>query len=309
MNDTEKRIDTDFLLNAPLLELVALAAQTRKKFVGTGFELCSIINAKSGRCGEDCKFCAQSARHRTGISVYPLKDKAQIAEAAQKAKENGAQRFGIVTSGNRLKKTELDDITEAIALIKNIVEIDVCCSLGALEKGELTTLKEAGLGRYHHNIETSQRFYPEVVSTHSFEERLNTIRAAKEAGLEVCCGGIIGMGENWQDRIDMAVMLAKLEVDSVPINFLIPIKGTALEKLNPIFCADAVRTLCIFRIILKDRTIKLAAGRESVLKDFQALGLMAGANGMLIGGYLTVKGRDVAEDHKLVREIEKIWSQ
>ena len=309
MNNTEKKTDIDFLLNAPLLELVSLADKTRKEFAGQGFELCSIINAKSGRCSEDCKFCAQSARHCTDIAVYPLRDKKHILNAARKAKENGAQRFGIVTSGNRLKKTELDTITEAITEIKNTVEIDICCSLGAMEKSQLAALKEAGLSRYHHNIETSERFYPRIVSTHSFEQRLDTIRAAKETGLDVCSGGIIGMGEDWQDRLDMAVMLKKLDVDSVPINLLIPIKGTALEKLNPISCADAVRTICIFRVILKDKTIKIAAGRETVLKDFQALGLMAGANGMLIGGYLTVKGRDVAEDHKLVREIKKIWSK
>ena len=302
-----KEVDVNFLLDAPLLELVSSADKVRRESVGSKFELCNIINAKAGLCSEDCKFCAQSSRHSADVSVYPLKKKNQIVEAAQQAKKIGAEKFGIVTSGNRLKKSELDVIAQAISEIKGRIEIDICASLGALERDELAMLKEVGLSRYHHNIETSARFYSRIVSTHSFEERINTIKAAKEVGLEVCSGGIIGMGESWQDRIDMALTLKKLNVDSVPVNLLVAVKGTALESLEPVSCVDAVRTICIFRIILKDKTIKIAAGRETVLKDFQALGLMAGANGMLIGGYLTVKGRDVAEDWKLIREVEKIW--
>ncbi len=302
-----KEADINFLLETPLLELVSSADKVRRDSVGSKFELCNIINAKAGLCSEDCKFCAQSSRHSADVSIYPLKKKNQIVEAAQQAKKIGAEKFGIVTSGNRLKKSELDVIAQAISEIKGRVEIDICASLGALERDELAMLKEVGLSRYHHNIETSARFYSRIVSTHSFEERINTIKAAKEVGLEVCSGGIIGMGESWQDRIDMALTLKKLNVDSVPVNLLVAVKGTALESLEPVSCVDAVRTICIFRIILKDKTIKIAAGRETVLKDFQALGLMAGANGMLIGGYLTVKGRDVAEDWKLIKEVEKIW--
>ena len=302
-----KAEEINCLLNKPLLELIAFADKIRRDSIGSKFELCNIINAKSGLCSEDCKFCAQSSRHCADIPIYPLKKKNQIVKAAQQAKEIGAGKFGIVTSGNRLKASELDIIAQAISEIKSKVGIEVCASLGALEKCELSTLKEAGLSRYHHNIETSARFYSRIVSTHSFEERINTIRAAKEAGLEVCSGGIIGMGESWQDRIDMALLLKKLNVDSIPINLLVPIKGTSLESLNPISCIDAIRTICIFRIILKDKIIKIAAGRETILKDFQALGLMAGANGMLIGGYLTIKGRDVAEDRRLIEEVEKIW--
>ena len=302
-----KAEEINCLLNKPLLELIAFADKIRRDSIGSKFELCNIINAKSGLCSEDCKFCAQSSRHSADIPIYPLKKKNQIVKAAQQAKEIGAGKFGIVTSGNRLKASELDIIAQAISEIKSKVGIEVCASLGALEKCELAILKEAGLSRYHHNIETSARFYPRIVSTHSFEGKINTIRAAKEAGLEVCSGGIIGMGESWQDRIDMALLLKKLNVDSIPINLLVPIKGTPLESLNPISCADAIRTICIFRITLKDKIIKIAAGRETILKDFQALGLMAGANGMLIGGYLTIKGRDVTEDQRLIEEVEKIW--
>lgn len=177
-----------------------------------------------------------------------------------------------------------------------------------MKKQQLSILKAAGLSRYHHNIETSPRFYPQIVSTHSFDQKINTINEAKEVGLEVCSGGIIGMGETWQDRIEMACLLRDLDVDSVPINLLVPIKGTPLESLKPISCSEAIRTICIFRIILQDKIVKIAAGRESVLKDSQGLGFMAGANGMLIGGYLTIKGRDIEADHKLVQEIKRLWT-
>lgn len=301
--------DLDSLLNLPLPELVLLADKERRECLGPKFELCAIINAKSGLCGEDCKFCAQSSRYSTGVEIYSLKSERQIIAAACRAKENGAEKFGIVTSGNSLNRRELGIVAQAVSGIREEVGLSVCASLGTLSKQDLTMLKQAGLCRYHHNIETSRRFYPRIVSTHTYQERVNTIIAAKEAGLEVCSGGIIGMGESWQDRIDMALSLRDLNVDSIPINLLVPIKGTPLESLEPISCSDAIRTICIFRIILKDKIIKIAAGRESVLKDFQALAFLSGANGMLIGGYLTIRGRDVAEDQRLVGQIKRIWTQ
>lgn len=303
------KIDIDPLLKLPLLELVAQANKIRKDCIGSKLELCSIINAKSGSCPEDCKFCAQSSRHCADISTFPLKSKNEIVAAAKNAKNIGAERFGIVTSGNRLNSRELGVIAEAVREIKKAVGIEACASLGALEKEQLIILKEAGLCRYHHNIETSRRFYPHIVSTHSFEERINTIVAAKELGFEVCSGGIIGMGEDWQDRIDMAYLLKELDVDSVPLNILVPIKGTPLESLEPISCNDAIRTICLFRIILKDKIIKIAAGREAILKDFQAMGFMSGANGMLIGGYLTIHGRDIETDRQFIKEIEALWRE
>lgn len=303
------RSAADSLPGMPFQELLSLAASVRKETMGSSLELCSIVNAKSGVCTEDCKFCAQSSRHKADIDIYSLKDKHEIIGAARKAKEIGAEKFGIVTSGNRLGRDELEVIKAAISEIKNKVGIVVCASLGALSKDELMTLKAAGLSRYHHNIETSPSFYHEIVSTHSFQERIDTLRAAKEAGLEVCSGGIIGMGEEWQDRIDMAYILKELDVDSIPINILVPVKGTAFESMNAISCVDAIKTISIFRIILKDKIIKIAAGRETVLKDFQSMAFMAGANGMLIGGYLTVKGRDVEEDYKLIEEIKTLWKE
>lgn len=301
--------DYQTLLKLPLLELVNLANKERAKSLSSKLELCSIINAKSGLCQEDCKFCAQSLKHSAKISAYGLLEKDEILKAACRAKETGARHFGIVTSGNRLNLKELKKIAETISDIRNKVKILVCASLGALDKDQLKILKEAGLVRYHHNIETSPNFYKKIVSTHSFQERVKTIEAAKAADLEVCSGGIIGMGETWPDRLSMALILKKLKVDSIPLNLLVPIKGTPLDKIRPIAVSDAIRTIAIFRVILKDKIIKIAAGRENVLGDFQSLGFLAGANGMLIGGYLTVKGRSIKEDYKLIRQIKEIWKR
>lgn len=308
MNTTEKP-DVDYLLHAPLLELISHADKIRRESKGREFELCNIINAKSGLCGEDCKFCAQSAHHSCDVPTYPLKRGSEILKAAEAAGEMGAAYFGIVTSGNRLDRKELDSLAEAISDIKDKVPIRICASLGALKASELSALKDAGLSRYHHNIETSRRYYTHIVSTHEFDQRLTTVQVAKEVGLEVCSGGIIGMGETWQDRIDMAMLLKKLKVESVPVNLLVPIEGTAMGSLEPISCVDAVRTICIFRIILPEVTIKVAAGRETILKDFQSMAFMAGANGMLIGGYLTVRGRSPSEDHRLVEQVQQAWAQ
>jgi biotin synthase len=302
----------EVFLNTPLQELVVQANGVRRKFTGNKLELCSILNARSGLCPEDCKFCAQSAKHHADISIYPLKEKKEIVRAAEKAKGIGAEKFGIVTSGNRLIDRELNVVVEAISEIKNNIDIIVCASLGALEKSQLQFLRDAGLSRYHHNIETSRRFYPSIVSTHTFDERINTINSAKRVGLEVCSGGIIGMGETWQDRIDMAYTLKELDVDSVPLNILIPIKGTPLESAAPLSVDDVVRTICVFRIILKNKTIKIAAGREATFKNSQLKAFAAGANGMLIGGYLTRladKGVNLDADYALIAEIKRVWTE
>ena len=305
--DDRKRIKA--LLKFPVMKLAAIADEIRAREIGLRLDLCTIVNAKSGLCAEDCKFCAQSCRHATGIETYPLKSNNEIFAAAIAAKENGAERFGIVTSGNTLAKKELQRIAGCISDIKTKIGIKVCASLGQLEEDALKFLKKSGLSRYHHNIETSPRYFRKIVTTHTFGERLETIKAAKNAGLEVCSGGIIGMGETWKDRVDMAFILKELDVDSVPINILVPIDRTPLAGESRISCIDAIRTVAIFRIILKDKVVKLAAGRETILKDFQAAAFMSGANGMLIGGYLTVKGREVAEDRKLIREIKEAWKR
>ncbi|MFA5878758.1 MAG: biotin synthase BioB [Candidatus Margulisiibacteriota bacterium] len=295
------------LINEPITKLIEKANKIRQANFKNQLDICTISNAKSGACTEDCKFCAQSSFYQTDIPIYNLKSIEEIVKEAKAAKENGAARFGIVTSGNTLTEKELDLIADAISLIKNQVKIIPCASLGALTKKQLQKLKDAGLVRYHHNLETAPEFFSKIVSTHTYQERITTVKAAKSIGLEVCCGGIMGLGESFEDRINFALLLKKLKVDSVPLNFLIPIKGTPLEYQPTISMDEAIRTIALFRIILKDKIIKIAAGRESILKDFQGLGFLAGANGMLIGGYLTTRGRSVSEDQKLIHEIEKMW--
>ncbi|MDO8536340.1 MAG: biotin synthase BioB [Candidatus Omnitrophota bacterium] len=303
------RSEIKSLLEMPLDELILKANAVRRDKAGTKLELCNIMNAKSGLCGEDCKFCAQSLRHKTHSPRYSLKSKDEMVQAAQRAKEIGSHRFDIVTSGGSLSKDELDIIFTAVSEIKNKIGIDMCASLGKLDKKSLLSLKKAGVSRYHHNIETSPRYFSRIVTTHSFQDRVDTIKAAKDAGLEVCSGGIIGMGEDWFDRIEMAFILKELDVDSVPINILVPIKGTPFEDIKPISADDAIRTIAIFRIVLEGRIVKIAAGRESVLKDSQIAAFAAGANGMLIGGYLTIDGRGIEEDKALIGEIKDIWKR
>ncbi|MFH1552080.1 MAG: biotin synthase BioB [Candidatus Omnitrophota bacterium] len=297
------------ILSLPLEELLSIANRSRREGVGRNIEICSVINAKSGACSEDCKFCAQSAHYFTDIQNHSLKTKDEMIASARAAKANGADRFGVVTSGRTLAACEIKIIAEAIRAIREEVGIVPCASLGALSEESFAVLKDAGLSRYHHNIETSQRFYPQIVSTHDYGERVSTIRSAKKMGLEVCAGGVLGMGETWQDRIDMALLLKELAVDSVPLNFLVPIKGTPLEGAKKISPIEAIRAIALFRIILKGATIKVVAGRESVLKDFQGFMYRAGANGMMIGGYLTIAGRSPEEDRALVAEVQKIWNE
>ncbi len=296
------------LLDIPFFDLISRADKLRADSIKK-VDLCTIVNAKSGSCSEDCKFCAQSCFHTSEIQVYPLIKKETMIEAAKKAASYGSGRFGIVTSGNTLTDEDLSQICDAARTITKTVGIKVCASLGHLTLGQLERLKEAGISRYHHNIETSKSFYPNIVSTHTYADRIETILNAKAAGLSVCCGGIIGLGESWQDRLDMAVELAQLKVDSVPLNILVPVKGTKLEGADFITPLDAIRTIAIFRIIMGPGvTIKVAAGRETILKDYQGMAFMAGASGMLIGGYLTVRGRDPEEDKKMVSHIEAEWN-
>ncbi|MDI6758237.1 MAG: biotin synthase BioB [Candidatus Omnitrophota bacterium] len=303
------RVGIKPFLKLGLLELVSIANKVRKDSVGSNIHLCSIMNAKSGLCSQDCKFCAQSSRYQTNIPVYRLAGKRQIFRAAQEAQVLGAERFGIVASGDSLKARELNIIADTIAEIIQRLGLKVCASLGRMNKDGFLLLKKAGLSRYHHNIESSPAYFPKIVHAHTFESKIETIKTAKGAGLEVCSGGIIGMGEALNDRIEMAFILRELDVDSVPINILVPIKGTPLEDKKIISCKEIIRTIALFRIILKDKTIKIAAGRESALRDFSSLAFLAGANGMLIGGYLTVKGRSIGEDRQLVDEVKKLWQE
>ncbi|MBN1472188.1 MAG: biotin synthase BioB [Syntrophaceae bacterium] len=295
--------------NLPLADLSAMADKIRRDHTGNALETCTILNAKSGRCSEDCKFCAQSVHYQTDAPVYGLMSKREIVESALIARDAGSSRFSIVTSGHRLSADDVARVAEAAAEIRCRADIGVCVSLGSLKSDMMCLLKDAGVSRYHHNIETSREFFPAIVGSHTFDERIATIKNAVEAGLSICSGGILGMGESRADRVSMALTLRELNVDSVPINILMPIDGTSLAGMSPLSVGEVLKTIAIFRIALPDKTIRLAAGRESHLRDFQGMAFMSGANAMMIGGYLTKRGRPVEEDKKLVEEIRRAWTE
>lgn len=296
------------LFDMPLTELTVKAERLRRERTDNKLDICTICNARSGLCTEDCKFCTQSVHYDTGTPEYSMMSINEIMENAFKARENGSKHFSIVTSGHSLNAEEVDYVATAVKEIKSKLDIEVCASLGCLNYAQLTVLKKSGLNRYHHNIETSREYFPRIVSTHTFDDRIVTIHNAVEAGLSTCCGGIIGMGESRRDRASMALTLQELHVDSVPINILMPLAGTPLADTPPISISEVLKTIAVFRIVMPDKTIKIAAGRESFLKDFQGMAFMSGANGMLIGGYLTQRGRSVEEDKKMIDEIYQIWN-
>lgn len=288
---------------AGLWDLLAAANRVREHFRGDRIDLCSIINAKSGACSEDCSFCAQSARHRTGAAVYPLIAAERMEQAAVSAKRNGAGRFCIVTSGRGIDSgKDLDGIAQGVRKVA-AAGLRPCATLGTLSRDQLAVLRDAGLNRYHHNIETSREFFPRVCTTHSFDERVELLRAARELGLSLCSGGILGMGESMEDRISMAFSLRELDVDSVPINFLMPMQGTPLEHAAPMRPLEALHAIALFRFILPGKEIRICGGRGQALGPLAPLIFLAGADGFLIGNYLTTTGLDPANDLAVMRDL------
>jgi biotin synthase len=296
------------LYEQPLSSLSALADRLRRENCENEVAMCSIVNARSGNCTEDCKFCAQSAHNRAEGEVYELMDNDGIFEAAARAQEAGSSHFGIVTSGPTLQPDEIDRVTRVIERITSDLGLHVCASLGNLGGDAFQQLYEAGLRRYNHNIETSRRYFSEIVTTHEFDDRISTVKNAAQTGLSVCCGGIIGMGETREDRVNMGMTLRELPVDSVPINILMPVSGTPLEDVEPLSSVEILKTIAVFRVLMPDRTIKVAGGRESALGDFQGMAFTSGANGMIVGDYLTQKGRSPEDDRHLIAELEEAWS-
>jgi biotin synthase len=284
-----------------LSDLFAAANRIRANFIEASVDLCAIVNAKSGACPEDCSYCAQSSKSRTDIAVYPLIKKDAVIEKAQEAKDAGVRRFCIVTSGRKIGARELEEIASMIRAVRDIGLLP-CATLGLLEKDELKFLKDAGLERYHHNLETSERFFPEICRTHSYYDKLKTIEAAKAASLSVCSGGIFGLGETWEDRIDMAFALTSLGIDSAPINFLIPVKGTSLGERAFLHPLEALRIISLYRFILPRKQIRVCGGRIQVLGEFNAMVFMAGADSLLTGNYLTTTGRTYKDDLKLISD-------
>ncbi|MCJ7665041.1 MAG: biotin synthase BioB [Desulfobacterales bacterium] len=279
------------------------ASRIRHHFHGQGIKLCAIVNAKSGRCPEDCAFCAQSAHHQTQVETYPLMDPQEILHRAQEAKAMGARRFAIVTSGKALTEKELAKAVEAIRLIKEETGLIPCASLGMITKKAALQLKAAGLNRFHHNLETAHSFFPRICTTHAYEEDLDTLRTAQEAGLQVCSGGIFGLGETRAQRLELAYTLKEMGVDSVALNFLDPIPGTPLERAEILAPLELLRFVALFRFILPDRDIRICGGRESGLRDLHPLVFWAGADGIMIGNYLTTKGRDHHADLQMIQDL------
>ena len=282
-----------------VFDLFAAANRIRQHFRDGTVGLCSIINAKSGACPEDCSFCAQSSKNSASMRVYPLIKKETVIEKAMAAVKAGVKRFSVVTSGRKVSGRELSEIAGLISAIRETGLLP-CASLGLLSGEELSVLKDAGLDRYHHNLETSERFFTQICSTHAFADKVETARAATAAGLSLCSGGIFGMGETWQDRIDMAFSLRELGADSVPINFLIPIKGTALAHRGLLHPLEALKIISLFRFVLPAKEIRVCGGRTQILGELHSMIFFAGADGMITGDYLTTMGRRPEDDLRLI---------
>jgi biotin synthase len=295
------------LINVPdqdTMLLLAMADRIRQRFNGDEVDVCAIVNARSGRCPENCKFCAQSVHHNTGVQEYPLLSADELVSAAKKAKDAGAVRFSIVTSGRgQSKADDFENILEALRKIREEVGIEVCTSLGILTLEQALELKAAGVTRYHANIETAPSHFPDVCSTHTYEDKMSTIQAAKDAGIRVCSGGILGLNETPEQRVEMAFELKRLQIASVPLNLLNQIPGTPFADNKSLTALEILRAFAVFRFILPRALIRTAGGREVNLRDLQALALNGGMNGIMVGGFLSSGGRRPEDDKVMLEEL------
>ena len=287
-----------------LMSLIWAADKVRQRFFGRKVSFCSIINAKSGRCPSDCIFCAQSSRYGAEIRVYSMMETPELLTAIRQAGGRGVERVGIVTSGVRAPiGKELDVLLASVREAAKEGKVRICCSLGQVDEGEARRLKEAGVTSYHHNLESSPSFYKSVSKVINYNDKIATVRAAKNAGFKTCCGGIFGLGERWEDRVELAMKLRELDVDSVPLNFLRPVKGTPLENSPSLSPREALRIISLFRLMLPDKTIRVCGGREFVLRDMQSWMFHAGANGAILGNYLTTAGRPPEQDLQMIEDL------
>lgn len=276
----------------------------RDKFKGDDVKICSIVNAKSGRCVEDCSFCAQSSSFQTDAPETELMSVEEMVAAAKEAEAFGANEFSIVASGTKMDdRKELDKVIAAVRRIKAETKLETCCSLGLMELDDLKELKAAGLDRCHHNLETAASFFNKIVTTHTYEDEVKAVQNAKEAGLQVCVGGIFGMGETFAQRVELAFSIRELGTQSLPINFLKPIEGTGLDHLETIEYYDALKTIALLRLVLPKIDLFVCGGREEVMTDKQEQLFSAGANGILGGNYLTTKGQDPKRDIEMIQSL------
>lgn len=291
-------------LEVPVDELSDFVFRVQKRFAPE-YELCAIVNGKSGCCSEDCRYCAQSSFHKTTAEYYPLKDESFLDGAFAAACRQRLNFFSVVTSGRALTSGEIRQLVPLYKKWNVCGGVGICCSHGLLRLPEFRLLAEAGVVRYHCNLETSRRYFPFVCTTHTYDEKLTTIREAQEAGLEVCSGGIIGMGETWQDRVDMALELRRLGIRSVPLNFLSPIAGTAFEALSPPSTETAYRVFALFRLLLPTAFLRIAGGRAALPKAGKFL-FTAGANAAITGSLLTTSGGCADDDRAAIAGVNAL---
>ncbi|MCD5407435.1 MAG: biotin synthase BioB [Desulfotomaculum sp.] len=299
-DETEKLLT---IAKDDIYDLLATANKIRKKFTGNKVELCAITAGIVGRCSEDCAFCAQSGHHQAVIPEKCHLDRAEIVNKALQAEQQGIIRYSLVNSGYRSTEKEFAEILAIYAEIKSKTKLELCASLGVLTPEKARQLLTAGVTRYHHNVETSRSFYPQICTTHNYEKRLQTIQAAKQAGMQVCCGGIISVGETARQRLEMAFEIRNLNVDAIPINILSPVPGTPLERQIILSPLETLKTIAIFRFVLPAKSIRLAGGRVTGLRDLQVLAFLAGANATITGDYLTTDGRSTSDDWQMIKDL------
>ena len=291
------------LIDVPLGELTRAADEIRRKICRSAFDLCTIVNGKCGTCSEDCKYCAQSIRYHTDCSVsYPLRSTEELLEGARRSREQKVMRYAIVTSGKALSDREVDQVCESIRAIREQVGVAVCVSFGLLKEEAFHKIRQAGATRVHCNLESSERFFQEICTTHSYQEKIDTLQAANRAGLSICSGGILGLGETMEDRIDMVLTARELGVTSIPVNVLHPIPGTPYEHNRVLSNEEVCRCVAIFRFLLPGAFIRLAGGR-GLLGDQGEACLQSGANAAISGDMLTTSGIGVEADRKLFRKL------
>lgn len=304
--DRGEAFNLNQLKGKKIYELITLAGGvTRQSFSGNEVDLCSIINARSGSCSENCAFCAQSAHHNTAVQTYPMLQPDKILRTAIKVEESGVKRFSIVTSGRGISDRDLETVLETLARLRRETDLSLCASLGIINENQANMLVEAGLSSYHHNLETCSDYFKWICTTHTFEERVQTIKNAQKAGLRVCAGGILGLGESPRHQVEMAFELHELNIDSVPLNFLNPIPGTPLQCQGALSPLQILRAIAVFRLILPGAVIRLCGGRKEGLRRLQPLAFLAGANGLMVGDYLTTHGCDIQEDFQMLRDLRE----
>lgn len=291
----------DIMNELPTDRLCMIADRLRQHFHGNHFDTCSIINARSGRCSENCKWCSQSVFHKTDIDTYPLVSTQATVDLARHNQSKGVKRFSIVTSGRTVSKTETAKIVDMLKALREQTDMAICASLGLLDKDQLTEMYDAGLGRYHCNLETAPSYFNELCTTHTTEEKIRTIKWAQELGMAICSGGIIGMGETMEHRIELALKLRELDVDSMPFNVLNPIKGTALEGAEPLSDDEILRSAAIFKIIHPTATVRLAGG-QILIKHLKERLLRGGVSAAIVGDMLTTTGQDIETDKALFKK-------